>query len=482
MIKSKNNNQVELNFYLPFGGKLNPNNRWVKLAEIVPWAAIQKVYESGLNPGQGTPAIPSRVAVGALIIKHIDKLTDEDTIEMIKENPYYQYFLGYHSFTDKQVFAPSLFVTIRRRFDQKDIQTITETLIEKETENKKENYDDDHREGMLIIDATVAPSDIAYPTDTNLLNKAREISEDLIDKLWELDKHGTKPRTYREIARKEYLAFTRSRKKRKRKIRKVNRKQIGYLERNIKTIGRMLGDEIKPFPLSTTDQRKLWIITEFCRQQREMYTDKKNLIEGRIVSLHQPQIRPIIRGKAGQKTEFGAKLNASYVNGLLLLDHVSWDNFNESIDLQLQAENYQKRFGFYPESINADKIYWTRKNRAYCKSLGIKLYGGSPLGRPPKETKTAAEKLKTKKEAGKRNQIEGAFGRGKRKFGLDLVMTKTARTSENWITMVIFVMNLTKIAKDYFLSKILYAYIMKISAIIRQVWPLIPNRKNVALT
>lgn len=481
MIKNKNSNQVELDFYLPFGGKLNPSNRWIKLAEIIPWDAIQKVYENGLNSDQGTPAIPARVAIGALIIKHIDNLTDEDTIEMIKENPYYQYFLGYHSFTDKQVFAPSLFVTIRRRFSLKDIQEITESLLE-EKKIEKEDYDEDHREGMLILDATVSPSDITYPTDTNLLNKAREISESLIDKLWELDKHGTKPRTYRKVARKNYLAFTRMRKKSKRKIRKTNRKQIGYLERNLKTIRQMLGDEIKPFPLSPTDQRKLWIITELCRQQREMYDNKKNLTEGRIVSLHQPQVRPIIRGKAGKKTEFGAKLNASYVNGMLLLDHVSWDNFNESTDLQLQVENYKKRFGFYPASINADKIYWTRKNRAYCKSMGIKLYGGSPLGRPPKKTKTAAEKLKIKKEAGKRNQIEGAFGRGKRKFGLDLVMAKTARTSENWIAMVIFVMNLTKIAKDNFLSKILYAYIMKISAIIKQVWLLIPNRKNVALT
>jgi hypothetical protein len=481
MIKSKNKNQVELDFYLPFGGKLNPNNRWIKLAEIVPWDSIQKVYERGLNSDQGTPAIPARVAIGALIIKHIDNLTDEGTIEMIKENPYYQYFLGYHSFTDKQVFAPSLFVTIRRRFDQEDIQKITEYLIEEE-KTEKEDYDDDHREGMLIIDATVAPSDIAYPTDTNLLNKAREISEGLIDKLWELDKQGTKPRTYRKVARKNYLAFTRMRKKSKRKIRKANRKQIGYLERNIKTIGRMLGNEIKPFPLSTTAQEKLWIITELCRQQREMFDNKKNLTEGRIVSIHQPQVRPIIRGKAGKKTEFGAKLNAAYVNGMLLLDHVSWDNFNESMDLIFQVENYKMRFGFYPKSINADKIYWTRKNRAYCKSLGIKLYGGSPLGRPPKKMKTAEEKLKIKKEAGKRNQIEGAFGRGKRKFGLDLVMTKTARTSENWIAMVIFVMNLTKIAKDNFLSKFLYAYIMKISAIIRQVWLLIPYEKNMALT
>ena len=460
MIKNNNQNQIAIDFYLPFGGKLNSENRWVKLAAIMPWDEIQTVYESSLNSSQGSPSIPSRIAVGALIIKHIDSLTDESTIEQIRENPYYQYFLGYHGFTDKQVFTPSLFVSIRNRLGLENIQKITETLIKKtehqqktEKENKDEDNNDDTREGMLIIDATVAPSDIAYPTDTNLLNKAREISENLIDQLWALNSIGIKPRTYRKIGRKEYLAFTRNRKKSKRKIRKVNRKQIGYLERNLRIIGTMLGYSIKPFPLSNTDQKKLWIITELCRQQREMYDEKKNSIDGRIVSLQQPHIRPIQRGKAGKKTEFGAKINAAYVNGLLLIDHLSWDNFIESKDLEMQVENYRSRFGYYPESVNADKIYWTRKNRLYCKGKGINLYGGSPLGRPPKIQKTPAEKRKIKKEAGKRNRIEGVFGNSKRRFGLDLVMTKTARTSENWIAMVIFVMNLLKIVRDNFLSK-----------------------------
>ena len=128
--------------------------------------------------------------------------------------------------------------------------------------------------------------------------------------------------------------------------------------------------------------------------------------------------------------------------------------------METQVENYKSRFGYYPESVNADKIYWTRKNRLYCKGKGINLYGGSPLGRPPKIEKTPAEKRKIKKEAGKRNRIEGVFGNSKRRFGLDLVMTKTVRTSENWIAMVIFVMNMLKMVKDNFLSKFLLCYIM----------------------
>ena len=280
-----------------------------RLSRIIPWDELQTIYESGLSSSQGSPSIPARVAVGALIIKHISGLTDEETIESIRENPYYQYFLGYHSFTDKPVFTPSLFVAIRKRLGHANIQKVTDMLIKSQQKsNQSESKKKDNKggnstthKGMLIIDATVAPSDIAFPTDTNLLNHAREISENLIDILWRDDKQGKKPRTYRRVARNEYLAFTRFRRKSQSRIRKMTRKQLGYLERNIRTIQSMLIKKGLPLALSNTQLRQLWIITEFCRQQREMYDERKHYIEGRIVSLQQPHIRPIVRGKAGTK-------------------------------------------------------------------------------------------------------------------------------------------------------------------------------------
>ena len=73
----------------------------------------------------------------------------------------------------------------------------------------------------------------------------------------------------------------------------------------------------------------LLVITEVNRQQLDMYENSQNRIDDRIVSLTQPHIRPIIRGKAGIPVEFGAKLSASCVNGYIFLDRISWDNFNE---------------------------------------------------------------------------------------------------------------------------------------------------------
>ena len=123
----------------------------------------------------------------------------------------------------------------------------------------------------------------------------------------------------------------------------------------------------------------------------------------------------------------------------------------ESEDLKPAVQRYKERFGHYPESVNADKIYWKNENRRYLKSQKIEMYGGNPLGRPSK-SKTPQEKKHHKLESVKRNRIEGMFGLGKRRFGLGLVMAKTRRTSESWIAMVIFVMNVAAVYRDHIFS------------------------------
>ena len=123
------------------------------------------------------------------------------------------------------------------------------------------------------------------------------------------------------------------------------------------------------------------VLTEVYRQQQWLLDNKKQSIEERIVSLSQPQIRPIVRGKARKSVEFGAKLSASCFEGYVFLDRISWENFNESGDLKAQIEAFKSYTGYYPESVHADRIYRTRENRAWCKERGIRM-SGPPLGRP----------------------------------------------------------------------------------------------------
>ena len=116
MIRYSSSKQLSLEgFSLPFGGVLNPKNRWVKWSEVIPWDDLAACYYKTMNPEKGRPGKDARLVIGAMIIKHKLTLSDEETVMQIKENPYLQYFVGFSSYEDKPPFAPSLFVDIRKR-------------------------------------------------------------------------------------------------------------------------------------------------------------------------------------------------------------------------------------------------------------------------------------------------------------------------------------------------------------------------------
>jgi len=464
MIKYTSVNQVSIDdFLVPQGKRLNPNNRWIKLAKIVPWDELSKVYFKKMSHKMGRKSISPRIILGTVIIKHMKSLSDEDTIEEIRENPYMQYFLGLREYTYDQIFTPSLFVTIRKRLGEREfryliekIVSTTEAVIARQKEQKKKKQsdtdDDNGNKGHLIVDATVAPADIKYPTDLDLLNQGREKSETIIDLLWEPKPDETKPRTYRRKARSEYLSIAKTRKKNKKNLRKAIGKQLRYLRRNLQTIERMLDEKSAcPFPLDHKHQRLYWIIQELYRQQKEMYDNQKHTTMNRIVSISQPHVRPIVRGKAGKDVEFGAKISLSLVNGSCYLHKISFEAYNESIDLKGQIEEYKSKYGFYPSTVSADQIYGTHENRQHMKSVGINFTGVS-LGRPKQLTDELKARLKEKKKKRReRVKVEGKFGEGKRKYQLDLIMAKRSDTGISWIGSVFFVMDIAYLLRVIFL-------------------------------
>ena len=163
-----------------------------------------------------------------------------------------------------------------------------------------------------------------------------------------------------------------------------------------------------------------------------MYQNRTHQVEDRIVSIHQPHVRPIVRGKARSFTEFGAKVEASIVDGFSFLEQLSWDAFNEATGLKEAVEKYRQRYGCYPEAILADRLYRNRENLAYCKELGIRL-SGPKLGRPAKVA--GDEKQLAIDDNRKRNAIEGKFGEGKRIYGLNRIMARLPETSACVIAM-----------------------------------------------
>jgi hypothetical protein len=477
MIRYTPANQLSIaEFQTPFQLRLDKDNRWVKLAGIIPWDELAGIYYQSMSSDQGAPSIDARIVIGAMIIKHKLKLDDREVVETIRENVYLQYFLGLSAYTAEPLFDRSLFTTFRYRLGHDKFDQMSQRIIAKalnlsavqanqeeqgppggpglqdrdgitETAAVQPDQNDGIRKGKLKVDATVADQMIKYPTDLDLLSDSREQSERMIDQLSELLKLTKKPRTYRRNARRDYLNIIKKKRKNKKELHKGIGKQLHYLKRNLGTIDRLL-DSCIQIPFTKRDYKIYLVIQHIYAQQLQMYQDKSHSHPDRIVNIYQPQVRAIVRGKAKSMIEFGAKLGVSEHDGYTRINTLSWDAYNESSDLPAQVERYRELNGHYPEVVIADAIYGTRENRQWLKDRNIR-YSGKALGRPSKTIQTPYQKRKFKKEQGERNHIEGKFGQGKNGYNLNKIRARTALTSESWIACILFVMNIVKFFKNF---------------------------------
>ena len=476
MYRRKDRNQLSFeDFFLPFGGKLSGENRWIKLAELIPWYELEDDYAAQFCKGFGAPAKPFRMALGALIIKARMGLTDEELVEQIKENPYYQFFIGLEAFQYLPPFDPSMMVYFRKRLPESVINDCNERIVRHGLaviESEASQDDDDHgsesagsddqqalvpkvltNHGSLLIDATCIPADIRHPTDLSLLNEAREVTERLIDAMYPevRDVFDHKPRTHRKKARKQFLVVAKKKRPRISKIRKAIKHQLGHLERNLASIDALIACGGCLLAAGRHWYQKLLVVSELVRQQGILYQSEIRSIPDRIVNLVQAHIRPIVRGKSRCNVEFGAKVSISVTgDGFAFLDRLSFDPYNEGEDLKAQVCAYRHRYGHYPAVVCADQIYRTRSNRAFCTRHGIRL-SGPRLGRPKSDPDLLAEeKWQFIDDQRQRNAVEGKIGQGKRRYGLGLIREKLAVTQGSTIAMNLLVMNLEKLLELLF--------------------------------
>jgi len=471
MYKKRNREQMTVeDFVPPFGGKLNAANRWVKMAKVIPWDMIEEIYAKTFkdkNP-DGRPPIPSRIAFGALYIKETENFPQRRTMEHISENVYMQYFLGLTEFNPKPLFESSMLSQIANRFTVEDMKRINEEIyrhrygesgnppddnsLDRGTSGSGRGEDSPSEEagksiknkGTMILDATVAPADIRYPTDLSILNECRETTEKIIDKMWHLtERKGHKTAYSRKKARKGYLKIAKQRKPRRNQIKQAVREQLECVEKNLETLNRMQAHiGIDEF---LEHRERLMTIGKIAEQQRWHYENPGKSVPNRIVSVSQPHVRPMVRGKARSEVEFGQKISLSIVNGFTFIEHMSWDNFSEGTTLIDSAEKFRKRTGLYPEAIIGDKTYRNRVNINFCKANGIRL-SGPRLGRP-KASEIEADKEQAYKDSCERNIVEGRIGVSKRRYGLGLIYARLDCTSEVEAAMNIICMNVSHLLK-----------------------------------
>lgn len=435
----------------PFNEEIDQRNRWMKLSQLVPWDELNAIYLEYFSPKRHEVIKKCRLVTGLFLGQMIMQLSDREVVRYFHENPYFQYFCGqpYVVFnTDNLILHPSLLAKRRKRLGPDCLEK-----FEKVIANVFKAIGKSVGKSMMA-DATVFPSNINYPNDVKLLNTVREwLCENILVIKNKIDP-PRKIRTYRRVARKDFLNFQKTKRKHAKFIRSSRKKMLNYVRRNLQQINHLLSElKTKNNPIGELSEaaleninNKLETAQKIYEQQYSMATTRGRSTPNRIVSFHQPAIRPVVRGKEGKAVEFGPKCHITYSDGYASLHKFDFNPFNEGVILQDAIQDHFDRFDRNPDSVMADQIYANRKNRAQLIELQIESSFkeiGRQSKKPSPEKRRSRDKIKMLQR--KRNAIEGLFGLLKEHFNLRRIVCKTVESSKFQVLMGLMAFNFTQI-------------------------------------
>jgi len=377
---------------------------WKELEEYGKKAYASEWYQECSNP---------RIMIGLFVYSCLVDKTYRELEEDFKYHLICQYACGFTEVKQRNIDHTTL-IKFEKNLKLGNVLKIKDMIEKASIENQPSR-----KKGSHSFDTSVAESNITYPTDTKLMETVRKfLVEDVIKKVGkQVDQEH---RHYGRVARKDYVNFCKKRKPKKQEIKKIKKKQLQYLKRNIKQAEKVLEAFEK---ISQTKQEKkqykklktkLIIAKKIYEQQKDLYEGKK--IKNRIVSFHRPEIRPIFRGKTKQNTEFGVKLGMTTCGKVIVLGKMSFDNFHDGAGLRETVQTIKKK-GNKINEIAADK--GCAGNDRFCKQEGIK----NGIERRGKQK--APPEIPKKRFVRMRNEMEGAFGTIKMVFGLMKMRAKT---------------------------------------------------------
>ncbi len=301
---------------------------------------------------------------------------------------------------------------------------------------------------VTMMDATVYESNIRYPTDVKLLWESNVKVYQLLQGKRKLLKLRSSRSNYHKH-KKNYLGYQRNRKKSRRQDKKLRKQLLKYLSRLLEGLQDLQkGHE---FNLSNKEKKLVSHIKTIYSQQHELLYGNRENVKQRIVSLHKPHVRAIIRGKEIKPVEFGAKVHKVQVGGLSFIEHLSYENFNEGTRLKQSVAFHQKYFGRCSQ-LAADAIYATNENRRYCNSLAIAT-SFIPKGKQGKleEQKSVMRSVLNTVRA---TVLEGSFGNEKNHYLLNKIKARTQATEIAWIFFGMLTANASIITKRIISSQL----------------------------
>jgi hypothetical protein len=406
--------------------EVDKNHLLAKIADNFDWDNVLSGLKKFYCHNNGRPTVSTRVKVGILIVKHLYKWSDTFAVQQLKENLYLQYLCDISPIlaNKKNVLDDSTMTYFRKQIGEEGIQIIEQEVERLLAKNGKT------RGNTLIVDSTIVPDNIEYPTDVHLLEKARRKLVKFVDEFCE-KLNQQKPRTYRKVARKAFLNFIKFRKKGTKLRIKTQKKLIRFVNRNLNQV-KELAQKIQEIPQKV--QKEIEVITQILEQQKQVA--KKQQVKHRIVSIHRPQVRPMVKGKFPNKVEFGPKVNLVKKGKGLFLQEIDNENLSDTELMGKTEKFWEEKFGKPPTAAVGDRGYFSAKNVKELEEAGVNKIAIAPKGKSkPNYTKASCYK----KLCRDRNAIEADISLLKRKYGFD----RNRYKDENiWIRMGLIARNL----------------------------------------
>lgn len=448
-------NFVHDKLIVPF---LDHNNHLFKIAKTLDWNSLSDKLACFYCPDNGRPTKPSRLKVGLLVLKHLYKTSDPETLNILKQNIYAQYLCNVPleelipkiqkdnegKEKTKDILDPSTLSRFREKIGVAGIKLIEREVLQSLKRAKL------LKGRKLILDTTVVPSNIAYPTDVSLLEKMRQKA---LKYLEVAKQSGAKTyRTYKRVAQKVYVQYQKIRHHTVKSRKKVQKKLLQFSRRNVKQLKEAVAGiketikEVSNGCIEVLDKTKERFIKEaetFLDTASTILTQQKALYQGlpvreRIVSVHQPHIRPMVRGKYPISVEFGPKVLLSLKNDFLFLDDIKFNNISDTHLLDTAIQMHRERFGNLPTQLAADRGFWSPQNQNLAEDYGINKIAIENKGRSSHlKGKPFRERLRRLRCA-----IEAKISLVKRKYGLDRSRYGRESGEEIWIRLSLISMNL----------------------------------------
>lgn len=409
-----------------------------RLYECIPFDELVAYFPKVSNQGKKS-ILGIRGGLGLQFLKSYLDLSDAKLIERLNTDWSLQLFcgvdFGLHTMIKDKDYVGRWRRWLARYLNIEELQGILMKNWQADLSDQK----------ACLMDATCYESSVRYPTDAKLL---WESCEWVFEKMFEICERAklSKPRSKYKEQRSKYSIYARSRRKGHKKTRKIKKKLLYLLEKGLGQLTQILSKRDSKETLEPKFKSRLGIIYQVLEQQKEIYKDGKTAGKDRIISLSKPYLRPIVRGKETKRVEFGVKAHMFEIGGVCLIEHLSYNAFNESTRLKQTVGLQQLYTGKQVNMLGADKIYATRANRAWCKENEI-LTNFVPVGRPKKQSKKSVELVVRKALDKERSTVlEGSFGNHKLHYGLGRIRAKTAKTELLWIAFGVWTAAGMKIA------------------------------------